>query len=133
MHVSGGLASTQLAPVPYSIPYVESCSWLQTIFGLCSEALPTPPVTSPAAPRTSAELAPGGWTVDDLFTQTVLETQKANQIYQQALTLTPSVALDACPWYQSYNAASAKCGFGSLTLFLVAGGGLAAILLLRRS
>ena len=73
------------------------------------------------------------WTPADIYEAAVQRGQTAAALLAAGGQQTPSPPPVKCEWYEKYAPSDGSCHFGSTALFLVAGGGLVALLLLRRN
>ena len=131
----------QVSPTIQTEVPAMACSFLQTLFGYCpTVVLPQPAImtSTPAAPRTRAELAPGGWTLEDLGVQSQLDMQRRQALTDQLVkayggmnTNPPPEPPAKCNWYQKEDS-DGGCTFGSSLFWIAAGGGVAAVLYLKR-
>jgi len=85
----------------------------------------------PPAPETEAKQT--DWTVKDLWEAQAQRGRTAAAIIGAGGSQTPSAPPVSCEWYETFAPSDTKCHFGSVALFVAVGGGLAALLLLRRT
>ena len=83
------------------------------------------------APQTEAKIT--DWTPEDLWESQAQRGQVSSALLAASGSQSPSSPPVACQWYESFAPSDGSCRFGSVALFLAAGGGLVAMLLLRRT